>query len=279
MNKYELTHARHDHVFCLAPGLFRSLQKGERQKLEIVYDLGGGRRIEFKGPEMLGTDDLRVLQGLVAMAGPGGKKLTSESGSEFGQQLWRDLEAHNSSEALVVIGSFRQLAHEINYKSLDDTASLRECIERLWTVAIIVQDGGRRGYRILSQYKSDSKSGKLCIALNPRITHAVLGNGRYVYIDMEEVRRLQGGAARLIHQRLCGFIDPGKSGRIGLETLCSYVWPSATTNKNTAKTRRGKAKKALSELDVVGWDIEEYATNKWEIKRPRSHANATQIPR
>ncbi|WP_373873395.1 replication protein C, IncQ-type, partial [Aeromonas caviae] len=29
-----------------------------------------------------------------------------------------------------------------------------------------------------------------------------------------------------MHQRLCGWIDPGKSGRVELDTLCGYAWPS-----------------------------------------------------
>ncbi|WP_268916240.1 replication protein C, IncQ-type, partial [Aeromonas caviae] len=39
-----------------------------------VYDYGDGKRIEFSGPEPLGADDLRILQGLVAMAGPGARQ-------------------------------------------------------------------------------------------------------------------------------------------------------------------------------------------------------------
>ncbi|GHL51109.1 hypothetical protein ECZU29_59590 [Escherichia coli] len=38
----------------------------------MTYDYGDGKRIEFSGPEPLGADDLRILQGLVAMAGPNG---------------------------------------------------------------------------------------------------------------------------------------------------------------------------------------------------------------
>lgn len=44
MSTHDLTHARHDPIHCLAPGLFRSLQKGERKraKLDVVYDFGDG---------------------------------------------------------------------------------------------------------------------------------------------------------------------------------------------------------------------------------------------
>ncbi|WP_268915886.1 replication protein C, IncQ-type, partial [Aeromonas caviae] len=38
-------------------GQFRSLKRGERKrgKLDVVYDYGDGKRIEFSGPEPLGA--------------------------------------------------------------------------------------------------------------------------------------------------------------------------------------------------------------------------------
>ncbi|GAA3711567.1 hypothetical protein GCM10022421_18730 [Oceanisphaera sediminis] len=90
---FELTHVRHDPAHCLAPGLFRSLQRGERKrlKLDVTYTHGFDS-IRFWGPEPLGVDDLRVLQGLVAMAaisGDGGRGIVlgNETESEIGQQL------------------------------------------------------------------------------------------------------------------------------------------------------------------------------------------------
>lgn len=92
---------------------------------------------------------------------------------------------------------------------------------------------------------------------------------------MDEVRGLQTDPARLIHQRLCGFIDLGKSRLVELETLCGYVWPDQTTNQNTIKKRRKTARKALAELVAVGWKLDEYARAKWEIRRPKGHDNGT----
>ena len=145
---------------------------------------------------------------------------------------------------------------------------MRECIERLWKVSIIAQNGRKRqGFRLLSEYASDEQDGKLYVALNPLIARAVMGGGQHVRIDMDEVRALQTDPARLMHQRLCGWIDPGKSGRVGLDTLCGYIWPDEATNPNTLKTRRQTARKALAELAAVGWTLNEYAKGKWEIKR------------
>lgn len=68
-NKHSLSHVRHDPAHCLAPGLFRALKRGERKrsKLDVTYDYGDGKRIEFSGPEPLGADDLRILQGYKPM--------------------------------------------------------------------------------------------------------------------------------------------------------------------------------------------------------------------
>ena len=298
VSEHNLTHARHDSAHCLAPGLFRSLQRGERRrcKLDVVYNYGNGKRIEFSGPEPLGADDLRILQGLVAMAGPSGLVLSPEPQTEAGRQLRLFLDPKWDAvqqDAMVVKGSYRALAREVGYANIDDTRPVRDCIERLWKVSIIVQDGGRRqGFRLLSEYASDGRDGKLYVALNPLIASAVMG-GRHVRISMAEVRGLQTDQARLIHQRLCGWIDLGRSGRVDLDTLCSYVWPDKAVSLSAIKKRRQAARKALAELVAVGWKLGEYAKNKWTIWRPKAsdggswppltvpdpHVNGIQPPR
>lgn len=278
MSTHDLTHARHDPIHCLAPGLFRSLQKGERKraKLDVVYDFGDGRRVEFSGPEPLGADDLRVLQGLVAMAGPAGLVLSPEPQTEAGRQLRLFLEPKWDailSDALVVRGSYRALAREVGYASIDKTKPIRECIERLWKVSVIVQEGRRRmGFRLLSEYASDEDEGKLYVALNPRLASAVMG-GQHVRISMGEVRALRTDPARLIPQRLCAWIDPGKWGRVETDTLCGYVWPTEAGSTAAVKKRRHTARLALSELAGLGWRLREYAKDKWEIGRPGLRAS------
>lgn len=271
--KHQLTHARHDPAHCLAPGLFRSLKRGERKrsKLDVKYNYGEGKQIEFSGPEPLGADDLRILQGLIAMAGPKGLVLTADPKTESGQQLRLFLEPKfeaAEADALVVKGSYRALAREIGYADPDNTRPVRDCIERLWKVSIIAQSGRKRqGFRLLSEYASDEHDGKLYVALNPLIAQAVMGSGQHIRIEMDEVRALQTDPARLIHQRLCGWIDPGKSGRVELDTLCGYVWP-AQASPEAVKKRRQTARKALVELTSIDWTVNEYANGKFEIKRP-----------
>lgn len=207
------------------------------------------------------------------MAGPGGLVLSPEPQTEAGQQLRLFLEPKWEAvqqDAMVVKGSYRALAREIGYADADNTRPVRECIERLWKVSIIAQNGRKRqGFRLLSEYASDEQDGKLYVALNPLIARAVMGGAQHVRIDMDEVRALQTDPARLMHQRLCGWIDPGKSGRVELDTLCGYAWPEQA-RPEAMKKRRQTARKALPELAALGWAVSEYAKNKFEIGRPKA---------
>ena len=283
MNKpkqHDLTHARHDPAHCLAPGLFRSLIKGDRKKLKlnVIYEYGHGQRIEFSGPEPLGVDDLRVLQGLIAMAGPSGLMLSHETITESGKQLFQQLKLFVEPKweeiqinAMVVKGSYRGLASEIGYANIEDSKPIRESIERLWKVSIIVQSGSKRmGFRLLSEYASDDLDGKLHVALNPKIAAAIMGDSPHTRIELAEVRGLKSDPARLIHQRLCGWIDQGKTKQVGIETLVSYVWPDHADG-STHRMRLTRVRKSLEEIKAIGWTVEEYAAKKYNICRP--HGN------
>lgn len=275
MAKFDLTHARMDRTHCLAPGLFRSLKKGERkrEKLDLVYEYGEGRRVEFSGPEPLGADDLRVLQGLVALAGPGGLALKPETKTETGRALRKRLKQRwdaAEEEALVIDTNRKTLAREIGYRNTRDGRQIIECIERLWKVSVIAEAGGkRRGFQLLAGYASEAeeKSGRVFVALNPALAHAVAGGGQHARINLCEVRALSGDAARLIHHRLSAVIDPGKMKRVELDTVCQYAWPEAASSQNTRKQRRTRAKAALAQLEALGWGVNEYACGKLEIRR------------
>lgn len=275
--RLKLTHARFDPAYCLAPGLFRSLKKGKRihTKLDVVYDYGNVQ-LQFKGPEPLGVNDLRVLQGLIAMAGPFGTVLNVRPKTEAGQHARQLLELKGDAEldsAIVVKDSYYALAREIGYEDLDQTILIRQCIERLWTVSIMVVSQGKRyGYRLLSQYSSDEGIGHLYVALNPRIACAILGPANYAYINMLEVRRLKSDPARLLHHRLCGFIRPGESRQISIDTLCQYAWPDAASTAAAQRKRQQRVRQAIEELRQLGWKCEEVMHGRVRITRASTKA-------
>ncbi|MCV5886457.1 replication protein C, IncQ-type, partial [Escherichia coli] len=139
---------------------------------------------------------------------PGGQQLRL-----FLEPKWEAVTA----DAMVVKGSYRALAREIGYANIEDSKPIRDCIERLWKVSIIAQNGRKRqGFRLLAEYASDEADGRLYVALNPLIAQAVMGGGQHVRISMDEVRALDSETARLLHQRLCGWIDPGKTGKAAI---------------------------------------------------------------
>lgn len=274
VNKHDLTHARHDPSHCLAPGLFRSLKKGERKtgKLDVTYEYGEDECMRFVGFEPLGADDLRMLQVIVALAGPDSLVLSPEPQTATGRQLRVSLEPKFDAlkqDALVVRESLTKLLWEAGMTdSGDNILSLKASLLRMSNVTVLAKKGQRQASYHLMSHALDEESGKIWIALNPRLAESILGKRQFARIDMNEVRALQSGPSRLMHQRLCGWINPGKFGRVGLDTLCEYVWPDQTSNTNTLKTRRQTARKALAELAAVGWTMSEYAKGKWEIKRP-----------
>jgi len=272
---FDLTHAKHDPAHCLVPGLFRTLMRGERKKtkLDLTYNFGD-ESLRFTGFEPLDAGDMRLLQGLVAMSGPNGMVLSNEPVSDIGKQLRLFLDPKFDAvdkDARVVKST---IGHLLKETGLEDGGKnhkgLMDSLHRLSNVSVLVTQGKRQAMYHLLSYAADMEDGRIMVALNSRITEAVLGNRSHVYIPMHEVRAIKSDPTRLIHQRLCAWINPGKAGKAEIDTLCGYVWTDVSDNVNTMKTRRQTAKKALAELVSIGWTVSEYATSKYLITRPKA---------
>lgn len=280
---HDLTHARHDPSHCLTPGLFRSLKRGDRKrlKLDVSYAFGKDESMRFVGFEPLGADDMRLLQGIVALGGPNGILLTPEPQTPTGQQLREFLEPQFDAieqDGLVVRESLTKLLREIGLTDGgDNIEALKASLLRMSNVTVLVKKGTKQASFHLMSHMFDEADGRLWVALNPRIAEAILGRRSHARIDMAEVRALKSDPARLIHQRLCGWIDPGKSGRVEIDTLCAYVWPDEAGDALMRK-RRQRVREALPELVTIGWTLAEYAKGKWEIKRPGATSRENTLP-
>lgn len=278
----ELLYANHDPAHCLAPGLFRSLQKGQRDSinLNLKYRYNEDTVIEFSAAHALGVDDLRVLQGLVAMASKSkdNRELITHAADgvrevELRRQLSLEYDA-TGKNVVAVQAHYRELALEIGYADAEGGGAyraIRAAIERLWKVSIIVQHKKKReGYKLISKYSSDEETGVISVALNPRLTVAILAPRRdksYFRIDMAEVRGLKTDPARLMHQRLHWLPTDGEGREILLETLSAYVWP-AVAEDGVMRKRRHTVVQALAELTAVGWYVERLSRDKVRIRRP-----------
>ena len=276
--KNNFDHIRHEPSHVMAPGLFRSVKRGdyEKLKLDVTYNFGNGESLEFGAKEPLGVPEMRALQGLIAMAGTNSNLLTPNPISESGQRA-RDMldmrfDALNAN-ALLVKGSYRALAKCIGYSDIENTKRLQKSIERLWYVSVIVRKNNQHmGFRLISQYATNHTEGLLYVALNPLIASAVLNETRYCRISLNEVRALKTDPARLMHQRLCGWINQGKLGRVAISTLCGYIWfdeATAIVSNEAMKKRLQTVRRALKELENLEWVVLEYETDKFQISRPK----------
>jgi hypothetical protein len=284
-NHYKTDHVNHDSVLCLAPGLFRSVSKGEAKKtlMDITHEIPGQATYRFLGP-VLTPRELRILQGLVAISAVCGSNsdnkilLHHDTISDVGKEHRRTLElegAASEKPALVVKTTFYELGKEIgwadtSFDSGKQINQLKDAMERLWAVSIIVKDlktEATEGSRLLSKYGA-TKDGKFIVAINFHVAETILGvRKKYTRLDMAEIRALKTDQARLIHQRLCGWIDPGKTGKIGLEGLCEYIWHEPTFKPSSLRSRRQRARKALKELEGLAWSVNEYVESKFIITR------------
>lgn len=270
-NKNFFLYARHDPELCLAPGLFRSLKRGSRnQKWCVTYG-----EITFCGEESLGVDDLRVLQVLMAIATENYLKFHNPT-SPAAKKLIEDLKIEDYSGAIFIESSYAAIARNMGYEKIDGgsrLAAIKNCISRLCKVSMTVAAENVQHQMISCCVQSGEENEKcsLFIAINPRTARVITKEKqKFTRIDMSEVRKLSSDHARLIHQRLCGWINPGKGKTISIEKLCSYVWPDQANNKETMKKRRKKIVECLEQLNTeIGWKTHVYSVNdKVEITRP-----------
>lgn len=273
-NKFELSHVRHESAHCLAPGLFRSFPKGQRErlKLDVKYIYADGEEARFVGFEPLGADDLRVLQGLVALSGPTGQVLPPDPDGDMPKKLRELLDTKEQGiyqNALAINSSFRRILDEIGLTPCGENISaIKKCLIRMSNVTVIIKNKSHLESYHLMSFAIDERTQNFHVALNPRLTQAVLGHRTHARLDMDEIREIKSDVARLVHQRLCGWVWPGKTVKVELDTLCNYAWPEEA-NPETQRKRKQYVKKALLELMEVGWQAVEYAPKKYEITRPQ----------
>lgn len=258
----DLTHARHDRAHVLAPGLFRSLAPGERKKLklDVTYNFGAREQIEFRGFEPLGVLEMRVLQGLVAMAGPDGLVLDDhDRAGPAGGQLMLDLfepdpivmAAKLKPASLVVQDSFRRLAREIGMdEGGASVKKIRMAVERMFGVTIFVQSssGKRLGMRLLAGYASDESTGDLYVALNPRIAAAVMGNTPHARIDLAEVRQLKSDPSTPDPSASLRVAGPRQVWRSGHRQAC-WIRMARTLNQCSHQPQPSYARQKSSSRD------------------------------
>jgi len=109
---------------------------------------------------------------------------------------------------------------------------------------------------------------EVVVGLNPIITRAVLRKNDFLRVDMSEVRALKSDAARLIHSRL-HWINHGAQRVVRLETLCGYLYGDYMVSRSALANRKATVRKALRELQKIGWVVTEIRDETFLVERPR----------
>lgn len=271
-----ITHAKMAQSLVHAP-LFRSFELGQqkKQKLDVSYAVGEVC-FRFWGPEPLGATDLRVLQGVVALAThelprQGGVESMLRDGRlrSVGLKFDGDVSKEKTIAVRFMITTFAQLIGYVR-PGQATLARLRQSIDRLSAVTVLVQRPGiRASYHLLSGYFEDTRTGEVVVGLNPSGTAAVLGKTEFLRVDFEEIRGLKSDAARLIHSRL-HWINQGAVRQISLETLCKYVYAETLATPSALSNRKETVRKAIQELRDIGWGVTEIKAGTISVHRPKS---------
>jgi len=291
---------RHDRSNMLARGVF-TLHPKEKLDAWNIHD-GGTVLVNFRGPETLQPEDLRVIHA-VAAAGfaeyraRNGAKLVSPK-DERGVVARLELKGDRDVEVTDYQTSLRELAEVAGMdRGGDGLTAIFKSLQRITEVTVwtyVEAPPGTPSHltkkveievygetRILRCSSVESSrllhaitlkgNGGLRIALNPRETVALLGQGRnFTEIDMREVQKIRGDGTALLHARMCAFIDHGSSKIISLHRLEEYVYGdilAINANPSDLKVRRRMITRSLSELERIGWVVMK-VKDSWRITRP-----------
>lgn len=265
----ELTHARMEPAIAGFPGLFQARTHGP-DALDVRYQLG---EVELR---MLAAHrprpaDLLALAALVALAGPAGREPDVGGVDEalVGALAARPAEA--AQGALVVRTTRARVLDECGLTDAGTTReALRESLTRLASLTAIARRGRQEVSMHLLSYAVDDATGELVVALSPRLARAILG-GRHARLALNEMREL-GEHAQVVYARLCAWIDPGATRRVGLAVLVEYLWSSREPQPSAggSRKRRHLTRRALAQLGALaGWRVGRDARGvQYTITRP-----------
>ena len=257
-----------------AVGLFRSVKPGTRARpLEVVYETQD-LRFRFLGPFLLGVDDMRVLQGIVAIASvqnPRLKLTLDEAGDDRFKKIQRLL-----SRTMDVHTTYDELCRTIGYDASGGSAdtTIRNALERLFAVSVSIQPRDRKNARtfeaghIFERLPSTEASQSINVKLCPLLAFAVFGGpGMFMRVDLFEARKLKTDITRLLHMHLA-WIGPGMSRTVGLDKLVQYVYGTEAVTAATQRQRKVRVKAGLQELArTLNWRVWPNR-DKYAISRP-----------
>lgn len=263
MKRHLLQYAKLSPAIVQAVGLFRSVKPGAReQRLEVEYESKDKLLYRFAGPCLLGVDDMRVMQGIIAIACAQNVDFTSRFDAESGDQFEKITML--LSRKLDMRTTYDELARMIGYSASGSGAdmTIRNALERLSNVRISVEPAQRArrhifdAGHIFERLPSDDKNKLVAVKISPLLAFAVLGGpGTYMRSDLVEARKLKKDISRLLHMHL-SWLPLGKPFKIKTDTLVSYVYGKEKVTADAQRKRRARAIAGLKTLErELQWTV------------------------
>ena len=269
----------------LFDGLFIPTNGKKRDRLFIEPKIFGGYKVGFQGFEQLGVDDQSVLLAICAQLGINGLLITEETKGEISKELRKDLFAQNEAIATKKT-TLRSILIDAGYKKNDTTQIITIALNRLRATQIReinIETGWDRVHNILSTMFNE-KTGELYLAVNPRLSGAVLGEQQNVQISLFERNELNSEVAKILHAWLCSNIRLGKSignnnNGVSVDALIPHVYGALTgkESRQVLSKRRSAISNALKEIQQAtehinlgtGWCVEQTSNGLFTISRPK----------
>lgn len=255
-------------------GLFYSLEtRAPGQTFNVLYTTPS-QNFRFSGPELLGVHDMRVLAGLVAIACLENPSLPARL-----QPKTTDVpEAADPChvELISIRTTYNQLALEIGHMPNSGSAlnSIKASVRRLCATNISVQNTDVSPLQsieaepILRELSVKRRRKGLEVMFCSELSAAIRRvPGKYLRVDMPEIRAISKDVARLVHMRL-HWINQGNSAPVGLEKLVSYVYHGEARSDSSSHDRETKVLEALSQLKAqLKWGVDLVGAS-YQIRRP-----------
>jgi hypothetical protein len=260
--------ARQDMALGLAP-FIKPVIRGRRGWVEGVKQRWNGGVLEIAGSE-LDAGDLGVLLALLALAlraaadecepqleaGHKVSGMLPTSGSPKGTP-----NAATDKDVLPMQTTLASICREIGRNPEDGRAhaAIRASIKRLQGVVIEARSGDAWASTHLITSAVGRGKAAVSIALNYRLTRAVLGTASYGRIRMSVWRQLSPVGQCLYHWLACWRPGYGACPPIGIDTLARHVWGDAKQGA-AQRERRRLLRAAIEELNAAGrgeWCIDE----------------------
>lgn len=237
--------ARHE-LCCATARLYSPRARGHRLFIEISAAYNGVI-VEIRGPE-LDAMDLGVLLAIYALAGcdvsdrdtcEARGMLTTDAARGGKQNAAADM------ESLRVCTSIAAIAAMIGRDPRDGQARkrIRQSIARLMSITVAGTRGEKWGATALIKRPRD-EDGRLTLDLDFRATRAVMGEGQWAAISMQQWRECRGDLERVLLHRVAA-LTTGRLRTVSLDVLADRCWAHDSKGDHDRRWRRQQVRDAL----------------------------------